>query len=298
MNTKFNTNKSRSAVRLSVLFNDAIARERKGIQRKAIDRIVEKSTAIVVRRETKLEELRIQLEAAKRRFEEIAQAYERVNKDAKEQTSLSFSCPAPAERQLYSRNVADLRKVLDGFSGELEEISRKAASIEAEANQAKSEAERDLKAIESDPLIILWKAIKAEVRCRILRLVDAGGYEEALRAAEREDLPGLTEEVARLIAAKKVAVSGAKRLLHNPADLDLPGEAFMLGHLSEVVIAINRSREECGRWAVGPLGSVNPLRQSRRIWRTQGSVVFKPIADLVRNSGMKQAEALAAKAAA
>jgi hypothetical protein len=285
-----------SVKRLSVLLDEKAVRERKVIRKKAIDRIMEKSTPILAIRDQKMNSLKNQLVEGKKRIAEIGYRIAKAKKELKEQSILQIACPGAMERRLYAKNAEDIRQTIEGLNRELEEIRGTLSAAEEQEEKIRSEADDRLKAIEMDPLVALWRTVTAEVRCGILRILDDGRYEEARQAAQMEGNPELAYEVQRQINAKKVAASAARRVLYNPIELDLPKGARMLGHLSDVVIAIDKRRKECARWGVSPLGCVMPVPKSRRIWRKNGNVVFRPIADLMKNGGMKKAMEAAAKA--
>jgi hypothetical protein len=132
---------------------------------------------------------------------------------------------------------------------------------------------------------------EVDVRRRIMRWIDAGRYAEAAGAAQKEGDEELREEVTRQINAKRISVSAAKRLLHHPEALSLPDGAWALGRKGEVVIAIDRRRIECGRWAVSPFGNAVPLPISKRSWREEGGVLFSPLAGRILNGPCRSSRA-------
>jgi hypothetical protein len=201
----------------------------------------------------------------------------------------SVNCPVPTLQALYAEKADSIKDQIEGLKSLLQETFKKIEDLKNHIQLEETAAEKELEKFNDDPTIGMWMNVAASVRKEIMHWIDVGRYVEADQAARMEGDAELLEEVHEQINAKRVAVSAAKKTLYQPQMLDLPKKAWALGHKGEVVIAIDRSRKECARFAVSPRGQIYPLRTSNRRWTAEGGVHFSPIHDLVRSGGRRPA---------
>jgi hypothetical protein len=290
-----NTNMTPLVSHLSTLLSEKELKERNLLKTETEAMIRTRTLAVLKDRDEKIQKLDAESDFA---IKQIVQMEKQIAADGKELKDLeirSISCPSPALRDLYSRQAAEIRERIEELKFDIEETKSTAHQLNDQDDAVRTTAQRGLQEILKDPEVDLLKAVNASVRQQIMNWIDVGKYEEAEKAAVMEADSGLLEEVRRQANAKRISVSAAKRMLMNPETLGLPEDTYAVGHMAEVIIAIDRHRQECARLAVSPLGGVYPLRRSNRRWKEEGGVIFNTIKNpLGRN---KQPAGMAAAAA-
>jgi hypothetical protein len=269
-----NTNMTPLVSHLSTLLSEKELKERNLLKTETEAMIRTRTLAVLKDRDEKIQKLDAESDFA---IKQIVQMEKQIAADGKELKDLeirSISCPSPALRDLYSGQAAEIRERIEELKFGIEETKSTAHQLNDQADAVRTTAQRGLQEILKDPEVDLLKAVKASVRQQIMNWIDVGKYKEAEKAAVMEADSGLFDEVRRQANAKRISVSAAKRMLMTPETLGLPEETYAVGHMAEVIIAIDSHRQECARLAVSPLGGVYPLRRSNRRWKEEGGVIF------------------------
>lgn len=279
-----NSNHHQLVERLSQLDEEA-RKERKVLEGEAREQLVQaedKANQIRQEEEEKTKVLQAELESTEASIQRAETRILAEEGEWQELEALSVTCPVPTLQSLYAKKAEEAKGRIDELKQDMQDAFNKIEELKGSMQQEKMNAEKALQEIDTEPAIVLWMDVAAAVRREIMHWIDAGRYEEAERAARMEEDEVLLKEVHEQINAKRVAVSAAKRMLFQPQALDLPEDAYFLGHKAEVVIATDRRRNECARWAVSPRGQIYPLRRSQRKWTAEGGVRFSPIKELVK----------------